>query len=170
MLKRMKASFDRFSVLFLLTVISLTMVWGGISAPYTAYAMNGDLEFDTTDVLDDLTGAMVGGKPFNLLEYPFYTSAEPEMRLVSAVEYCYAYAANARGNYGLYLYVYNPNGQDIDSDSAANTVQMAVDYDAYPITSDSKPIKYEKFDLKFCSTVESGSYKHLVLQVQGSGS
>ena len=136
-------------------------VGGQTAAPIAHGAGSRDLAFDKTSVMDDLAGATVNGKPFNLLDYPFYPSATPEMYLVGVIEYCYAYALNANGNYGLYLYLYNPNGLDVDTDSGANVVLMAVDYDTYPVTEESKPTRYEEFNLKFCSTVESGSYRHL---------
>ena len=159
---KLKENVKRIMALFFLAVLCMVMFWGEIIPAPLAYAeSNRDLEFDKTSVMDDLTGATMNGKPFNLLNYPFYPSATPEMYLVGVIEYCYAYAANANGNYGLYLYMYNPNGLDIDTGSDANVVLMAVDYDTYPITEESKPIKYEEFSLKFCSTVESGSYKHL---------
>ena len=146
----------------LLWVLAWAISVGGQTAAPIAYgAGSRELAFDKTSVLDDLAGATVNGKPFNLLDYPFYPSATPEMYLVGVIEYCYAYALNANGNYGLYLYLYNPNGLDVDTDSDANVVLMAVDYDTYPVTEESKPTRYEEFNLKFCSTVESGSYQHL---------
>lgn len=162
MRKRLKDNLIRISALFLFLVLCITAIWGGQFIAPTVYAeSNRDLEFDKTNILDDLGSATINGKPFNFLNYPFYSSAEPEMKIIGVIEYCYAYASNARGNYGLYLYVYNPNGQDINIASAANVVLMAVDYDTYPVTEESKPTKYEEFNLKFCSTIESGSYKHL---------
>lgn len=162
MQKKVREKATRIAALFVLFLLCMGMLWGGrVFAPIAYAESNRALEFDKTNVLDDLAGATVNGKPFNLLNYPFYPSAEPEMHIVGVIEYCYAYAANVNGNYGLYLYLYNPNGQDIDTDSAANTALMATAYDTYPITQESKPTAYEKFTLKFCSTVESGSYKHL---------
>ena len=162
MQKKVREKAMRIAALFALFVLCFGMLWGGrLFAPLAYAESNRPLEFDETNVLDDLAGATVDGKPFNLLNYPFYPSAEPEMHIVGVIEYCYSYFANANGNYGLYLYVYNPNGQDIDTDSTANTALMATAYDTYPITQESKPTAYEKFALKFCSTIESGAYKHL---------
>ncbi len=117
-----------------------------------AYAAESAVKFDETDVLDDLK-SMDG---FSLVQYPFYESAEPEMRVVDFVEYCYDFRANMRGNYGLYLYVYNPNVQNIVTNSTKNKVQIAVAYDSDPITEKSVALTYEKFDLQFCS-VSSGA-------------
>lgn len=159
---KLKENIKRIAALFFLAMLCIVTLWGEIIPAPLAYAeSNRDLEFDETNVMDDLAGATIDGKPFNLLNYPFYPSVTPEMYLVGVIEYCYAYTVNANGNYGLYLYMYNPNGLDIDTGSDANVVLMAVDYDTYPITEESKPTKYEEFNLKFCSTVESGSYKHL---------
>lgn len=133
----------------------LTLFNGGILTA-TAAETDGN-KFDETNVLDDLRSS----EGFNILKYPFYETATPEMRVINVVEYCYSFKANMRANYGLYLYVYNPNGQNIDTASTANTVRMAVAYDSYPITNESKPTAYEKFDLQFCNKAEKSIYKNL---------
>ena len=97
-----------------------------------------ELKFDKTDVLQDLR-SVVG---FNILDYPY--SGESKMEIISFVEYCYSYNANMRENYGLYLYLYNPMGKNLDTNSEANTIQMATAYD-----EEERPIDYQKFNLKF---------------------
>lgn len=71
-----------------------------------AYAADG-VNYDTTDVLDDLTGA----DNFDILNYPFDgTGKIKHPEILNVAEYCYSYRVNARDNYGLYLYFYNPQG------------------------------------------------------------
>lgn len=121
-----------------------------------AYAADG-VSFDTTDVLDDLKSA----EGFHILNYPFDgTGRIKHPEILNVIEYCYSYRTNMRDNYGLYLYLYNPQGLDIDTDSKANKVQLAVSYgtdkDGYTV-----PAAYEKFNLKFCSVSTDADYYRL---------
>lgn len=118
----------------------------------TAKADDGSLNFDKTNVMDDLRSS----KNFNILSYPFYESEEPEMFILHVVEYCYSFDVLRQGNYGLYLYIYNPNGRNINTTDGVNKVQMAVGYN-----EDGTPNNYEKFDLKFCSKSEEKFYEGL---------
>lgn len=118
----------------------------------TAKADDGSLNFDKTNVMDDLRSS----KNFNILSYPFYESEEPEMFILNVVEYCYSFDVLRQGNYALYLYIYNPNGQNINTTDGVNKVQMAVGYN-----EDGTPNNYEKFDLKFCSKSEEQFYEGL---------
>lgn len=119
-----------------------------------AYAAGREINFDNTDVLEDLTSSTVNGQPFDIKDYPFDESKDAQ--IISFVEYCYSYRANMRDNYGLYLYVYNPKGLNISTSDKDNKVQMAVSYN-----SEGRPDNFEKFSLQFCSKVESGNYKNL---------
>ncbi len=120
----------------------------------TAYAAGNGSSFDNTKVLDDLLPATVGGKPFDIRDYPFDENGE--VQVISFIEYCYSYKANQRDNYGLYVYIYNPKGLNLSTDSKRNKIQMATSYN-----KDGNPSAYEKFSLEFCSKVESGDYKNL---------
>ena len=111
------------------------------------HAAENDIKFDETDVLEDLQSI----EGFDIQQYPYYDSDEPEMHVINVVEYCYSFYENLRDNYGLYLYVYNPNAFNIDVDSYGNCVQIAVKYDNDIILEKSQPVDYEKFELKFCS-------------------
>ncbi|MBR2371918.1 MAG: hypothetical protein IKA90_03510, partial [Clostridia bacterium] len=75
--------------------------------------------------------------------------------VINFVEYCYSYKANMQDNFGLYLYVYNPQGLDINTETTANKVQMAVAYD------NCKPTDYAKFRLEFCSVSTEPDYYRL---------
>lgn len=136
-------------------LIALAILFGVVfsAAPNIAYA-EGTLNFDTTNVLDDLRSSSVGGEPFDLNDYPFDESKD--IQVINFVEYCYSYKANMRGNYGLYVYVYNPKGLNLSTNSKSNKIQMAVSYD-----EDGNPNDYAKFDLQFLSKSEESNYKNL---------
>ncbi len=133
-------------------VMVLVTLFGVFST--TAYAAGNGSSFDNTKVLDDLLPATVGGKPFDIRDYPFDENGE--VQVISFIEYCYSYKANQRDNYGLYVYIYNPKGLNLSTDSKRNKIQMATSYN-----KDGNPDAYEKFSLEFCSKVESGDYKNL---------
>ena len=133
-------------------VMVLVTLFGVFST--TAYGLGNGSSFDNTKVLDDLLPATVGGKPFDIRDYPF--DEDGEVQVISFIEYCYSYKANQRDNYGLYVYIYNPKGLNLSTDSKRNKIQMATSYN-----KDGKPSAYEKFSLEFCSKVESGDYKNL---------
>ena len=140
----------------LLRVAALVMVLVTLFGIFstTAYAAGNGSSFDNTKVLDDLLPATVGGKPFDIRDYPFDENGE--VKVISLIEYCYSYKANQRDNYGLYVYIYNPQGLNLSTDSKRNKIQMAISYNA-----EGNPDTYEKFSLEFCSKVESGDYKNL---------
>ena len=133
-------------------VMVLVTLFGVFST--TAYGAGNGSSFDNTKVLDDLLPATVGGKPFDIRDYPF--DEDGEVQVISFIEYCYSYKANQRDNYGLYVYIYNPQGLNLSTDSKRNKIQMATSYN-----KDGNPSAYEKFSLEFCSKVESGDYKNL---------
>ncbi len=136
--------------------IAVLLSWGVNSATVFA-APNAKTQFEKTNVLDDLKSS----DGFNILNYPFDSTGlikHPE--IMNVVEYCYSFKANMRGNYGLYLYFYNPQGLNINTNSRANKVQMAV---AYSTDKDGNtiPTAYEKFDLQFCSVSTEPNYYRL---------
>ena len=61
----------RLSTLFVLCIVFTAMIWGGFSAPLAYAETDSELNYDNTNVLDDLTDAIIGGEPFDLSEYPF---------------------------------------------------------------------------------------------------
>lgn len=136
-------------------LIVIVVLFGVVTtaAPNIAYAEEA-LNFDTTNVLDDLKSSSDGGKAFNLNDYPFDESKD--IQVINFVEYCYSYKANMRGNYGLYVYVYNPKGLNLSTSSKSNKIQMASSYDA-----DGNPNDYLKFDLQFLSKSEDSNYRNL---------
>ena len=141
----------------LLCIMALAMVvctFFMMAQPIIAFAAESEVSFDETNVWDDLKSSTVNGKAFDITKYPFDESNE--IQIISFIEYCYSFRANERGNYGLYIYVYNPKALNLSENSKSNKIQMAVSYDENGV-----PIRYEKFNLEFCSKVESGDYKNL---------
>lgn len=137
-------------------LIALVMVFGVVvsAAPDIAYAAGSELNYDKTNVMDDLTSSTVNGQPFDVKDYPY--DEDSQAQIVNFVEYCYSYKGNMQGNYGLYVYVYNPQGLNISTNSKSNKIQMAVSYD-----SEGNPNDYAKFDLLFLSKSEDSNYKNL---------
>ncbi len=109
--------------------------------------------FAESDVLDDLLSSTANGAAFDITDFPY--NEYGSVQLLQLVEYCYSYRANMQQDYALYLYVYNPTGKAIDTKSAANTVQMAAQYN-----SSGEPVRYEKFPLE-CVSVSDGAYQNL---------
>ncbi len=118
---------------------------------------NSETQFEKTNVLDDLQSS----DGFDIVNYPFDSTGlikHPE--IMNVVEYCYSFKVNMRKNYGLYLYFYNPQGLNINTDSRANKVQLAVSYGKNK-DGETVPTSYEKFDLKFCSVSTEPNYYRL---------
>ena len=82
-----------------------------------------EISYEQTDVLDDLSGAVIGGKPFDVRDYPFDERGKPQ--IVAFAEYGYSFYADNQDDYGLYVYVYNPQGQTIDTDTDRNKIALA---------------------------------------------
>lgn len=140
---------------FMLLLVVIVTAFGVVisAAPKTAFA-DGKLNYDTTDVLDDLTTSAEDGEKFDIRDYPY--DEKGRLQIVNFVEYCYSYKANMRGNYGLYVYIYNPQGLNISTDSKSNKIQMAVSYDG-----EGNPNDYVKFDLQFLDKSDESNYKNL---------
>ncbi len=117
-----------------------------------AFATNSVVDFESTNVLDDLQSS----PDFNILDYTLDESETRDLRLINFVEYCYSFDPAKQDNYGLYLYVYNPNKLDFKTSDDSNKVQMAVAYN-----EEGNPIEYEKFDLKLCSVSQGSLFERM---------
>lgn len=103
-------------------VLCLLCPWavrGGFAPAVRAEEIN----YEQTDVLDDLSGAVIGGKPFDVRDYPFDERGKPQ--IVAFAEYGYSFYADNQSDYGLYVYVYNPQGQAIDTATDRNKISLA---------------------------------------------
>lgn len=131
---------------FAVLVLFFLVVCAGGALPVPASASSSDnLNFDKTDVLNDLQGITVDGKPFDLADYPAKPSGE--IKIIAFAEYCYSQYDNGLGNYALYLYVYNPALEEIAVGSRLNTVELAVAFQGNRNASE-----YALFSLRYCAS------------------
>ena len=103
-------------------VLSLLCPWA-VRGGFAPAVRAEEISYEQTDVLDDLSGAVIGGKPFDVRDYPFDERGKPQ--IVAFAEYGYSFYADNQGDYGLYVYVYNPQGQAIDTDTDRNKIALA---------------------------------------------
>lgn len=140
---------------FLVAVIICITAYFGVQPIFSANAAspNSTIEFNQTNVLDDLSEMTIDGKPFELKDYAFDEKRQPTV--LSLVEYCYSFYSERQGNFGLYLYVWNPQGLEFDIASGRNTVELSYadkqDYVKYPLSlcSRSTAANYEGLFYKF---------------------
>ncbi len=142
---------------FIRILIVMLLVMIGFSCCYnTVYAEEiKNMKFDDTDLLDELNS--IDG--FDFADYPFDSTGTVEKpRVFNVIEYSYSFKPLQRANYGLYIYFYNPQGLQLNTKSILNSVQIASEYEK----KDNAliPTDYEKYKLKFCSTIENGVYAH----------
>ena len=153
MQKARKQLYIKLVVLLLLALVILSLICGNIS---TAFAStDGVLQFDSTNVLDDLKGGTIGGKSFDLADYPYDEKVKPQ--IIGLVEYCYSYYESRQSNYGLYVYVYNPQGRAFDTNTERNKISLAYGDNA----------SYNKYTLKYlnCSVAKGAEglfYKYKI--------
>ena len=127
MRKKIKNNLIRISAIFVSAVLCMTMIRGGLlSAPLVKAETDRALNYDKTDVLDDLGSSAVDGKPFNVNDYP--RNPFGTVQVITFAEYCYSQYENANGNYALYVYVYNPALIDIATASAQNKIEISSDF------------------------------------------
>ena len=103
-------------------VLSLLCPWA-VRGGFAPAVRAEEISYEQTDVLDDLSGAVIGGKPFDITDYPFDERGKPQ--IVAFAEYGYSFYADNQGDYGLYVYVYNPQGQAIDTATDRNKISLA---------------------------------------------
>lgn len=150
MCKILQDNFRRIAAFFVLVVICLAMVLGGYCTAPIAYADTGDdLNYDQTNVLDDLAGATIGGNAFDLSEYPFNERGKPQ--IIAFTEYGYSFYSNKQENYGLYVYVYNPQGLAIDTDTDRNKIEFSY----------AERDNWTKYNLRFLNYSTQAGYEGL---------
>lgn len=103
--------------------------------------------YESTNVLDNLNGSTIGGKQFDLSDYPHKENGQPQV--ISLTEFCYSYYADKQGDYGLYIYLYNPQDKAIDTQTERNKIQL---------TYADKP-QYEKYTLEFLNYSVAAGYE-----------
>ncbi len=114
------------AIAILLSLVCIFVVTGvsgrGVS---TAYAESGSIRerYEQTDVMSNLEGSIIGGKEFDIKDYPHSETGKPQV--ISLVEFCYSYYADKQSDYGLYVYIYNPQDRKIDGDTERNKIQLS---------------------------------------------
>lgn len=157
-----KKAAERVFVLFLLAVLVFCMYAGG-KIPSRVYAdTGGELNYDNTNVLDDLKSATVNGQPFDLSAYPRNPFGSPQV--ITFAEYCYSQYENGNGNYALYIYVYNPALTEFSLISQRNKIELSSDFFYAGEEGTVGSVKdYTKFPLKFCNA-STGEYENRFLK------
>jgi len=144
-----KKKIRRFAVfIFALFLCFATVICGwGNSSVYASADESVQSAFDNTNVLSDLEGSTVGGKTFDISDYPHDSDGKPQ--IISFVEFCYSYYADKQDDYGLYVYVYNP--QDIAFDMATQRNKIQLTY--------GDKTSYSKYVLEFLNYSTQAGYE-----------
>lgn len=130
----------------LLCVVTVTCGWGNLSA-YAATDESVQATYESTNVLNNLKGSTIGGKEFDLADYPHNSNGKPQ--IISFVEFCYSYYAEKQADYGLYVYVYNPQDIAFDMSTERNKIQLT-----YGAKS-----SYSKYVLEFINYSTEAGYE-----------
>lgn len=104
-------------------------------------------KYEQTDVVKDLEGATIGGKPFDIQDYPHNGKANPQ--IVSFVEFCYSYYEEKQDDYAFYVYVYNPQDAAFDTNIERNKIQL----------STGRNSGYKKYPLEFVRYSQNAGYE-----------
>ncbi len=115
--------FKRFAVFILTFLVCIGMLLGGQNVlPAYAETVETQANYESTNVLDNLNGSTIGGKTFDIVDYPHDDNGRPQ--IISFVEFCYSYYADKQADYGLYVYVYNPQDIAFDMATERNKIQF----------------------------------------------
>ena len=120
----------------------------GITAPIVFADTDGvQTRYEQTNVLNNFKGATLGGKKFDIKDYPHNELGKPQ--IISLVEFCYSYYADKQSDYGLYIYVYNPQDKPIDMTTERNKIQLTY----------GEKGSYEKYKLDFLNYSNEAGYE-----------
>lgn len=130
------------------------------TSPNSVVLAETSVNFDSTNVMDDLSSCVIDGEAFDINDYP--KDPYGTLQVLTFVEYCYSFYENNNGNYGLYVYLYNPALTKFEASHVLNKIQMAVSFNDMDYADD-----YQKFNLKLCSKSSDGLfYKYKVVDTQ----
>lgn len=127
---------------YILIILTICVLLASLCFPLTASFAFSDINYDNTNVLDDLNAS----DNFNIYNYGF--QKDGRLELFNFVEYCYSPYPDEQINYGLYVYLYNPGNIKFKTNSEYHTIQLATGIG--DITSD-----YNKYKLKHLSASAS---------------
>lgn len=156
MKKILKVHFQRILSLFVLCVLCVTMFAGGQMTAPVAYADTaiGDVQMDSSNVMDDLQNSTIDGVEFDISNYVFDENQPAQVFMFA--EYCYSFYSNLRGNYGLYVYVYNPQRLKFKTNSMLNTISIRA--------GDNDSIGHTKYTLLYLNQCEIPNYEGMFLK------
>jgi hypothetical protein len=145
----MKAITKRFLYVILTAVLCIATVFcGQVTLSASADTENSvQANYESTNVLNNLKGSVIGGKEFDLADYPHNSKGKPQ--IISFVEFCYSYYAEKQSDYGLYVYVYNPQDVAFDMSTTRNKIQLT--YGSVP--------SYSKYTLEFINYSTEAGYE-----------
>ena len=136
--------------LLLVVICAVSAILGGINLNVSAASVSG-LNFDKTNVFDDLKESIIDDTKFDLNIFNF--DEKKSLQLLSFVEYGYSFYGNLQGNYGLYVYLYNPQGLKFDQDSSMHRITLAF--------GNNQSQKFISFPLVFLNASEESDFKGL---------
>ena len=156
MKKILKVHFQRILSLFVLCVLCVAMFLGGQMTAPVAYADTaiGDVQMDSSNVMDDLQNSTIDGVEFDISNYAFDENQPAQVFMFA--EYCYSFYTNLRGNYGLYVYVYNPQRLKFKTNSTLNTISIRA--------GDNDTIGHTKYMLLYLNQCEIPNYEGMFLK------
>lgn len=144
----MKAIAKRFLYVLLIAVLCVATIICGQGMPASADTKDSvQAAYESTNVLNNLKGSTIGGKEFDIEDYPHNSKGKPQ--IISFVEFCYSYYADKQADYGLYIYVYNPQDIAFDMITERNKIQL---------TYGSKA-SYSKYVLEFIKYSTEAGYE-----------
>ena len=150
-------------VVYILLAVSILLAVAVVFIPTRSNSVvlaETSVNFDSTDVMDDLSSCVIDGEDFDINDYP--KDPYGTLQVLTFVEYCYSFYENNNGNYGLYIYLYNPALTKFEASHVLNKIQMAVSFNDMDYADD-----YQKFSLKLCSKSSDGLfYKYKVVDTQ----
>ena len=104
-------------------VIAVSALVFPTSIPLASAAETVVSAYEEQNIMQDLEGSTVGGKTFDVKDYPRNTFGHPQ--IIHFVEFCYSYDAEKQSDFGLYVYVYNPQQVAIDTDTERNKIEIS---------------------------------------------
>lgn len=104
-------------------VIAVSALVFPTSIPLASAAETVVGAYEEQNIMQDLEGSTVGGKPFDVKDYPRNTFGHPQ--IIHFVEFCYSYDTEKQSDFGLYVYVYNPQQVAIDTDTERNKIEIS---------------------------------------------
>lgn len=120
----MKEITKRFTSVILVALLCIVTVICGRGKLYAMADTEDSVRaaYESTNVLNNLKGATIGCKEFDLADYPHNDNGKPQ--IISFVEFCYSYYADKQEDFGLYVYVYNPQDVVFDMSGESNKIQF----------------------------------------------